>query len=143
MATGSDQSDVRTFLERSLRDDSDVTFAAVFGSRADGAARSTSDLDVAVKFDDGLTREERFRKRVRLSGRLQREGAPFVDVADVEALPIEVAAAAVDGDLLCGDEGAFRDYADRIEAAFEERREEIERRDRETISRIAAGGLRG
>jgi len=135
--------DVPAHVEQQLRADPEIEFAVVFGSRADGTSRSTSDLDVGVKFSEELSDGQRFRKRCHLSGRLQHDEAPFVDINDLEELPIEVASAAVAGDFLCGDEDAFESFKSRIEAEYDERQDDIERRDRETISRIASGGLRG
>lgn len=137
------RSEVPATVERLLCDVPAVAFAVLFGSRTTGTPRSTSDLDVAVRFSEDLTAEERFRTLCRLSGRVQHDDAPFVDLSDFEELPLEVAHAAVHGQFLCGDEGAFRAARDRIEASYEEQREDIERRHRDTISRIASGGLRG
>lgn len=120
-----------------------VEFAVVFGSRSDGAHRSASDIDVAVKFEEDLPSPERFRRLCSLSGDLQRSDAPFVDVSDIESLPLPVAARAVEGDLLSGDEASFRRYADTIETDYAERRDELRRHNRSVIDRIANGGLRG
>ncbi len=103
-----------------------------FGSRTTGETHPSSDLDLAVKFADDLSSHERFRKRCFLSGDLQREGAPFIDVADVETLPVDVAYDAVSGELICGDE-----------RAFEGQRDDVCRRQRNVIDRIAETGLRG
>lgn len=130
-------------VEATLCDDPEVEFVVVFGSYATGRPRPSSDLDVAVKFSDELTSEERFRKRCRLSGRLQRADAPFVDLSDLDELSIEFAHAATNGELLCGDEDAFRSFEAEIDAEFERRKEDIERRNREFIRRIAEDGLHG
>ncbi|WP_254543686.1 nucleotidyltransferase domain-containing protein [Halomarina pelagica] len=123
--------------------DADIDFAVAFGSRVAGTPQPSSDLDVAVKFADGLSSRERFQKRCFLSGDLQREDAPFVDVSDVEALPLDVAHDAVDGEFLCGDEQTFRRFRANVEATFEERRDEIRRHQRGVIDRIAENGLHG
>lgn len=130
-------------LEESLCRDSDIEFAVVFGSQITGNARPSSDLDIAVKFTDGLSSHERFRKRCTLSGNLQQEDAPFVDVADIDELPLEVAYDAVHGDILCGEELAFREFKSDIQAAFEDRRSDISQHQRNVIDRIAEDGLRG
>lgn len=143
MEPGSGQPDVPARVERLLCDDPEIEFAIVFGSRIAGTSRSTSDLDVAVKITDALSDEQRFRKRCHLSGRLQGDDVPFVDLSDLEDLPIEAVNAAVAGEFLCGDEDAYRAFKTRIETEYDERRDEIERRHRDTISRIASGGLRG
>lgn len=130
-------------LEESLCRDADVEFAVAFGSQISGDPRPTSDLDVAIKFDDDLSSRERFEKRCFLSGNLQRDDAPFVDVSDLEGLPIDVAHDAVDGEMLCGDEQAFRRFKAAVEAAFEDRRDDIRRHQRDVIDRIAEDGLHG
>jgi len=130
-------------VEELLAADPDVAFAVVFGSRADGTPGADSDLDVAVKFADGLTEQERFRKRCRFSGRLQRDDLPFVDLTDLDAVPLEIAHAAMNGEFLCGDEDAFQAFREQIHREYQQHKTEIEQRHRDTISRIAAGGLRG
>ncbi|ARS89400.1 DNA polymerase subunit beta [Natrarchaeobaculum aegyptiacum] len=114
-----------------------------FGSQVSGDPTRSSDFDVAVKFAKKLSPRERFRKRCFLSGDLQREGEPFVDTSDIEELPLEVAADAVDGSFVCGDEQAFRQFKSEIETEFSERRSDIRRHQRDVIDRIAERGLRG
>ena len=143
MNSNEGRSRVLSELAKTLRRDPDVEFAVAFGSTVAGASRPSSDVDVAVKFDDDLSSHERFRKRCLLSGELQREGRPFVDVSDIEALPVDVAYDAVRGELLCGDERAFRRAEAEIEATYQERREEIRRHQRDVIERIAEDGLHG
>lgn len=143
MGADGSRCDVPASIERLLCDDPDVEFAVLFGSRATGDAGQGSDLDIAVQFSDELSAGDRFRKRCRLSGRAQRTGTPFVDLTDLEELPLEVAHAAVDGKLLCGDTDAFDAFRAQIEAAYDDQRDDIEQRRRDTISRIATGGLRG
>jgi len=141
---GSDsRSRLLTELERSLSRDPDVEFAVVFGSRITDEPSPSSDLDLAVKFTDDLSPHERFRKLCFLSGDLQREELPFVDVSDVETLPVDVAHDAVSGELVCGDGRAFRRFTAEIEATFEKRRDAVRRHQRDVIDRIAEAGLRG
>lgn len=130
-------------LEASLCADADIEFAVAFGSQVSGESRPASDLDLAIKFDDDSSAHARFRKRCFLSGDLQQTGAPFVDLSDFEELPIEVAHEAVRGDLLCGDEDAFRQFKAAIEERFEDQREELRRQRRALIDRVAEEGLRG
>lgn len=130
-------------LATSVRPDADVEFAVTFGSQVTGEARPSSDPDLAVKFTTDLSSHERFQKRCSLSGDLQRADAPFVDVSDIETLPIDVAHDAVNGEFLCGDERAFRRFSADVEAKFEKRRDDIRRHQRDVIDRIAEGGLRG
>lgn len=77
-----------------------------------------------------------------LSGELQREDAPFVDLSDIESLPVAVAHDAVTGELLCGGERAFRRFKTEVEAAFERQRKDDRRHHRNVIDRIAEDGLR-
>ena len=59
---------------------SGARFAYLFGSRAEERAAASSDVDVAVYFD-APSKEERFRERLKLQGRLQTLLAPHrVDV---------------------------------------------------------------
>lgn len=130
-------------LEESLCHDVDIDFAVVFGSQLTSNSRPSSDLDLAVKFADSLSSHERFQKLCFLSGDLQREDAPFIDVSDIETLPLEVAHDAVNGEFLCGDEDTFRQFKADTEALFEEQHDEIRRHQRDVIDRIAEDGLHG
>lgn len=143
MNTSDDRPSVLVTLENSLRGDPDVEFAVAFGSRVSGTPTQSSDFDVAVKFAEGMSARERFRKRCFLAGDLQREGEPFVDVSDIEDLPLEVAADAVDGTLVCGDERAFQQFKSEIGERFSAERSNIRRHQRDVIDRIAERGLRG
>ena len=143
MDTTEERSEVLVALESAVCRDPDLDFAIVFGSQATDDARPSSDLDVAVKFADDLSSSERFEKQCFLSGELQEEGAPFIDVSDIDGLPLAVAHDAVHGKLLCGDEQAFREVKAEVEAAFAEQGDDIRRRQRALIDRIAEEGLRG
>jgi predicted nucleotidyltransferase len=137
------QSQVRSALEATLCSDPDIVFGVVFGSQRSGTPTPLSDLDVAVKFTDELSEQERFQKRCFLFGDLQHEDRPFVDVSDIESLPLAVAHDAVNGEPLCGDKQAFERFKEDIEAKFDRQRETLRRRQREMIDRIAEDGLRG
>lgn len=130
-------------LETSVCSDPTVEFAVAFGSQITGEPNRSSDLDLAVKFVDDLTDRERFEKRCFLSGDLQREDAPFVDLSDIETLPLDVAHDAVNGRLVCGNERAFERFTTDVEATFDERSDTIGRQQRDVIDRIAEDGLRG
>jgi predicted nucleotidyltransferase len=78
-------------VRETLRTDPDVQFVVSFGSRVGGSATPSSDLDIAITFEDALSDDERFRKLCHLSGHIQDEDAPTIDVSDIEDLPIEVA----------------------------------------------------
>ena len=75
------RSRVLVLLEESLCRDADIEFAVAFGSQVTGDSRPSSDLDIAVKFADGLTSHERFQKRCFLSGDLRQVDAPFIDLS--------------------------------------------------------------
>lgn len=143
MDTIDGRSRLLALLEESLCRGPDIEFAVAFGSQVTGDSRPSSDLDLAVKFTDSLSSHERFQKRCFLSGDLQRADAPFIDISDIEGLPLDVAHDAVTGEFLCGDEQAFRQFRADIEAVFEERRDDIRRHRRDVIDRIAENGLHG
>ncbi|MFC7155221.1 nucleotidyltransferase domain-containing protein [Halomarina halobia] len=143
MESADGRSRALAILEESLCRDAEIDFVVAFGSHVTGNSQPSSDLDVAVKFTDGLSSRERFQKRCFLSGDLQREDAPFVEISDVEVLPLDVAYDAVNGEFLCGDEQTFRRFETDIETAFEERRDDIRRHQRGVIDRIAENGLHG
>jgi predicted nucleotidyltransferase len=130
-------------LEESVCPDPNVEFVVAFGSQVTGDSTCASDLDLAVKFADDLSAHERFEARCFLSGDLQRDDAPFIDLSDIETLPPDVAHDAVNGTFVCGDKRAFAKFKTDIEATFDERRETLRRQQREVIDRIAEDGLRG
>ena len=143
MESGAEDPQVDAVLDASVCDDPAVEFVVAFGSRPADEATPASDLDIAVKFADDLSAGERFDKRCFLSGDIQRDDAPFVDLADIETLPLDVAHDAVNGTVVCGDEHAFERFKTAIEAAFDDQRETLRRQQRDVIDRIAAEGLRG
>lgn len=126
-----------------LCDEPAVEFAVRFGSRTNGDPRPSSDLDVAVQFSDSAGDGERFQTLCRLSAAVQRSNAPYVDLSDLDELPLEIAYDAVQGRLLCGDRDRFRAVKRTVESRYEERRDEIDRRHRDRIRRIADEGLHG
>ena len=143
MESGAEDPQTDAVLDTSVCADPAVEFVVAFGSRPAGEATPASDLDVAVKFADDLSAGERFDKRCFLSGDLQQDDAPFVDLSDIETLPLDVANDAVNGTLVCGDDRAFARFKTAIEAAFDDRRDTLRRQQRDVIDRIAAEGLRG
>ena len=69
-----------------LRDHPEIVVAYLFGSRARGAPRKDSDVDVAVIFDAGTDAEARFQLRCRLSTSLaSAAGVHRADIVDFEA----------------------------------------------------------
>nr|WP_233521820.1 MULTISPECIES: nucleotidyltransferase domain-containing protein [unclassified Haloferax] len=89
------RSEALSALREAVRSDSDIKFVVTLGSQIMGGATMASDLDIAVKFADSLSARDRFEKQCFLSGDLQWEDAPFVDVSDIETLPLDVAHDAV------------------------------------------------
>ncbi len=142
MEPSADRSQVRSALE-AVCADPEVVFATAFGSRVAGTSTSASDFDIAVKFAPDLSKRDRFEKQCVLSGDLQHEEFPFVDVSDIESLPLDVAHDAVNGEFLCGDKAAFEGFKTDVETEFDEQRERLRRRQRAVIDRIAEDGLRG
>jgi predicted nucleotidyltransferase len=143
MNPGPDRSQVRSTLEEIVCADPAVVFAVAFGSQISGTSTRSSDLDIAVKFTEALSKRERFERRCFLSGDLQGEDRPFIDVSDIESLPLDVAHDAVNGELLCGDERAFEEFKTDTEAEFDKQCETLHRHRRAVIDRIAEDGLRG
>ena len=122
--------------------ETDVCFAVLFGSRVRGDAHESSDVDVALRFPDDLSPTERFRRRNRIDAELQSHADAFVDVSDIEALPLPIARAALrDGIRLVGDDREVDAYRDRVEAEYEETATERERDRREFVDRLAKGEL--
>jgi len=143
MESGAGDLQADTILDASVCDDPAVEFVVAFGSRSTGEATPASDLDVAIKFAADLSAGDRFEKRCFLSGNLQQDDAPFIDLSDIETLPLDVAHDAVNGTFVCGDEHAFEQFKTAIQAAFDDQRDTIRRQQRDVIDRIAAEGLRG
>lgn len=131
-----DLAGMRAYLE-----DSPAAFALLFGSHAQGRAEAGSDVDVAVRFPDGMDARERFRARNRIDAYLQDFADGFVDVSDVESLPTPVArAAAKEGIVLVGEADEIDAFAERIEREYRETQDDRERDRREFIDRLARGG---
>lgn len=143
MATTDEGSPLLSALDESICRDPAIEFVVAFGSRVTDSPHQSSDLDIAIKFDDELTAHERFQKWCFLSGDLQQSDAPFIDISDIEVLPIDVANDAIKGEFLCGDLAAFQAFKADVEQAFDEQREDIRRQQRAVIDRIASEGLSG
>jgi predicted nucleotidyltransferase len=127
---------------REYLDDRDVVFAVLFGSRVSGEADESSDVDIALRFPEGIHDRERFRRRNRIDADLQEYANGFVDVSDIDALPTPVAHAALqEGVVLTGDERAVEAYRDEVAAEYESTAAERERRRRELIDRLARGDV--
>ena len=143
MATQGDHSQVLDAVRASVCPDSAVEFVVAFGSQVSGESQPSSDLDLAVKFADEVSDRDRFKKQCFLSGELQQEDAPFVDLSDIESLPLEVTHDAVNGQFVCGNEHAFEEFKSAVEARFDDQRVALREHHRGVIDRIAEDGLRG
>lgn len=143
MATIDEGSPLQSALDESVCHDPDIVFVITFGSRITDGSHQSSDLDLAIKFDEELSAKERFRKWCFLSGDLQQSDSPFIDISDIETLPIDIANDAVKGEFLCGDKAVFHAFKTDVEQAFADQREDIRRQQREVIDRIASEGLSG
>nr|WP_245810826.1 nucleotidyltransferase domain-containing protein [Halorubrum halodurans] len=87
---GVDVAAIRRYLA-----ETDVCFAVLFGSRVRGETHESSDVDVALRFPEDLSPKERFRRRNRIDADLQSYADDFVDVSDIEHLPLPIARAAL------------------------------------------------
>ena len=143
MDAGDRRSQVLATIEESVCPDPAVEFVVAFGSQVTGEPTRSSDFDLAVKFAAELPSRERFEKQCFLSGTLQQEDFPFVDLSDIESLPVDVAHDAVNGQFVCGDKQTFEQFKTNIESQFGDRRDALRRQQREVIDRIAEEGLRG
>ncbi|WEL20668.1 nucleotidyltransferase domain-containing protein [Halorhabdus sp. BNX81] len=122
--------------------ETDVAFAVLFGSFATGSSRDSSDVDVAVQFPAAMTPKERFHRRNRIDAELQAYADRFVDVSDIENLPLPVVRRALqDGIRLVGDQEDIDAYRGRIEAEYETSAAKRKRERQEFIDRLAKGEL--
>ncbi len=127
---------------RAYLEGTEIAFAVLFGSHARGDVSEASDVDVALRFPEGMSAHERFRLRNRIDADVQEYADRFVDVSDVDSLPTPVAHAALrDGVVLVGDERAVESYRKRIEQRYEDSADERERERREFIDRLARGDV--
>lgn len=118
----------------------EVVFAVLFGSQARDAAKESSDVDIALRFPDDMDAAERFRARNRIDADLQEYADGFVDVSDIDSLPVPVAYAAVrEGIVLAGDQEEIDTYRKHVEREYKSGADEREREYREFIDRLARG----
>ena len=90
--------DPRAQLLRAVAGRTEIVFALLFGSRADGRARPDSDWDLAVYVDDTLDRAARFQLRRELAADL--EPAIAVDVVVLNDAPPLLGHRALQGQLI-------------------------------------------
>ncbi|WP_237561641.1 hypothetical protein [Halorubrum halophilum] len=63
-------------------------------------------------------------------------------MSDIESLPLDVTHDAVNGELLCGDEGTFERFNRDTKAKFDEQRETLRHRQRGVTDWITVFGFR-
>lgn len=127
---------------RSVLKSADVRYAVVFGSYATGTVSPTSDLDIGIRFDETVSRRERFQQRNRVDAALQSYADAFVDVSDIEALPEAVALNALrDGIVLYGDSDAKDADERQLAESAAESADQRARQRREFIDRLAEGDV--
>ncbi|MDB2242994.1 nucleotidyltransferase domain-containing protein [Halorubrum ezzemoulense] len=120
----------------------DVRFAVLFGSRVRGETHDSSDVDVVLRFPEELSPKERFCRRNRIDTDLQGYADDFVDVSDIEDLPLPIGRAALrEGVRLVGDERELTAYREQIDAEYERTAADRERDRREFIDRLARGDI--
>lgn len=117
-----------------------VVAAYVFGSRATGTHRGTSDLDVAVLVDRGLGLLERERLVARLADAL---GVPDVDLVILDEAPLELRGRVVqEGRLIFRDDDARRvDFEVRTRSEYFDFLPVLEAHTRRYIRQVAERGL--
>lgn len=115
-----------------------VEFAILFGSHARGTA--SSDVDIALRFPEEMNARERFRLSNRIDAELQQYTASFVDVSDIDTLPIPVTYAALrDGIVLVGGERKVEAYQENVEQEYEATKDDREQARQEFINQLARG----
>jgi predicted nucleotidyltransferase len=128
-------------LRRAL-EQTEVVFAVLFGSHVEGTTHAESDVDIALRLPESLTPKARFRLRNRIDAELQSYAEGFVDVSDIESLPVPVAHAALqNGIVLCGDDKAVSEYRTQIATEYEATKPEREREREAFLDRLARGDV--
>ena len=120
----------------------EVVFAVLFGSHARGEADTSSDVDIALRFPEGISEVDRFHRRNRIDADLQAYAVGFVDVSDIESLPTHVAHAALrDGVRLVGDQQDVDMYKRDVIAEYDESDSQREEERRGFIDRLSRGDV--
>jgi predicted nucleotidyltransferase len=128
-------------LRRAL-EQTEVVFAVLFGSHVEGTTHADSDVDITLRLPESLTLKARFRLRNRIDAELQSYAEGFVDVSDIESLPVPVAHAALqDGLLLVGEAEPVAEYRVKIAAEYEATKPEREREREAFLDRLARGDV--
>jgi uncharacterized protein len=117
-----------------------IRFAYLFGSRASGRARATSDADVAVMPERRLALLERERLAARLTAAM---GVPDVDVVSLDRAPLELRGRIVqEGQLMySADEPARVAFEVRTRSEYFDFLPALERLQRSYLAHVADHGL--
>ena len=116
-----------------------VRCVVLFGSRVHGAATASSDVDIAVAFEDGLSSATRLERRIELTTALSKAlGIDDVDVTDLDRVRPEVGRSVLEtGVVLVGDDQALDEYRDRFEReATDESHDDRMRRFDDVLDRL-------
>jgi len=116
-----------------------VRCALLFGSHARGTATSSSDVDVAVAFEGGLSDENRLERRIELTTALSKAlGVDDVDVTDLDRVRSEIGRSVLEtGVVLVGDIEIVDEYRERFEReAVDESHDDRMRRFDDVLERL-------
>lgn len=116
-----------------------VRCAVLFGSRVHGAATVSSDVDVAVAFEQGLSSATRLERRIELTTALSKAlGIDDIDVTDLDRVRPEVGRSVLEtGIVLVGDDQVLDEYRERFERdATDESHDDRMRRFDDVLERL-------
>lgn len=116
-----------------------VRCAVLFGSRVQGAATESSDVDIAVAFEDGLSTATRLERRIELTTALSKAlGIDDVDVTDLDRVRPEIGRSVLEtGIVLVGDDQMLDEYRERFEReATDESHDDRMRRFDDVLERL-------
>jgi predicted nucleotidyltransferase len=121
-----------------------VTVAYLFGSTVRGEANCLSDIDIAVLFDDNLSKEEAFNFQLELIGELTvLLKTNNVDLVTLNDSPLILTYNAIrNGIILKSDESVRVRFETRIMSRYLDEQYHIKRHTRESLKRIARSGFR-
>jgi predicted nucleotidyltransferase len=135
---------LKTMLGEFFSGEERVTVAYLFGSTAKGEASCLSDIDIAILFDDILTKKEAFDLQLRLIadlGSLLKTNN--VDLVVLNDSPLLLAFNVIrDGIILKSDEKKRVHFETRIMSQYLDEHYHIKRHTRESLKRIAKNGFR-
>ena len=80
------EKDLERKIVDSLSEEKDILFTYLFGSAIRGGFNKESDLDIAVYFNDRMTPDEQFQKRLHLIEHLQNRTGKNVEVINLSEI---------------------------------------------------------